>query len=104
MNSNDVTSSPRPRRRQIWRWLLGGTALCLGAATLAAYNLVTLPRDAANLRDELTSTLARSTRTQVQVTVGPILLTIARMVVSSINEVPEEARLALRAVRNASVG
>ena len=104
MNTTEVASRPSPSPRRVWRWLLAGTALCLGAATLAAYNLVTLPRDAATLRDELTSTLTHSTRTQFQVTVGPLFLTALRTVLSAFDEVPQEARLALGAVRNASVG
>src|SRR5687768_7945418 len=93
MNAPDVLCSARPRRRRIWRWLLAGTALCLGGATLAAYNIVTLPRDAAALRDELSASLSRSARTQVQVTVGPILLTVARMVISFCDGVPPEAQI-----------
>jgi hypothetical protein len=104
MSSSNNTGSAVPRRRRIWRWLLAGTLVFVGAATLAAYNLVTLPRDPATLRDELTATLTQSVRTRVQVTAGPILLTAARVVLSFIKDVPEEARIALSAVRNASVG
>ena len=104
MNAPVEPRFARPRGRRIWRWLLAGTALCLGGATLAAYNLVTLPRDAAALRDELSASLTGSARTQVQVTAGPILLTLARMVISFFEGVPPEARIALGAVRNASVG
>ena len=104
MNASDVPRSARARTRRIWRWLLAGTALCLGGAMLAAYNLVTLPRDAAALRDELSASLSGSARTQVQVTAGPILLTLARTAISFFDGVPPEARVALRAVRNASVG
>ena len=104
MNTTEVASRPSPRPRRVWRWILAGAALCLGAATLAAYNLVTLPRDAATLRDELTSTLTHSARTQFQVTVGPLLLTAVRSVLSAFDEVPQEAKLALSAVRKAGVG
>lgn len=104
MTTTEVASPPSPRPRRIWRWLLAGTLLCLGAATLAAYNLVTLTRDATRLRDELTSTLTRSTRTQFQVTVGPVFMAAVRTVVGVIDDVPAEARLALKAVRGASVG
>lgn len=104
MNTTEVAPQPLPKPRRVWRWLLVGTALCLGAAALGAYHLVTLPRDAAVLRNELTSHLTDSARTQFQVTVGPVFLTAIRWVVSAFNEAPEEARLALGAVRKASVG
>ena len=104
MNTTEDASQPSPRPRRIWRWLLVGTAVFLGAVTLAAFNLVTLPRDAATLRNELTAHLTDSARTQFQITVGPLILTAVRSVVSAFNEVPEEARLALGAVRKASVG
>jgi hypothetical protein len=104
MNTANVSAPEVRRPRRIWRWLLAGTGICLGAAALAAYNLVTLTRDAGSLRDELISTLTRSTRTQVQVTVGPVLLGVVRAVVSAFDGVPEEARLAMRTVRDASVG
>jgi hypothetical protein len=56
------------------------------------------------LRDELISTLTPSTRTQVQITVGPVLLGTVRTIVGAFDGVPEEARLAMRAIRGASVG
>lgn len=104
MNTTDVAAPEVRRPRRIWRWLLVGTGIFLGAASLAAYNLVTLTRDAASLRDEPTATLTHSTRIRIQVTIGPVLLGAVRAVVSACAGVPEEARLAMRAVRDASVG
>ena len=104
MNTTPGAPPLRARPRRIWQWLLAGTAVGLGAASLAAYNLVTLSRDSTTLRHALISRLPGSARTQVQITVGPILLTVVRMVVSVIPDVPPEAQTALRAVRGASVG
>jgi hypothetical protein len=105
MTTADVTP-PVVRSRRIWRWLLAGAGLCFAASALAVYNFVTPTREAMTLREELISALPHSahTRTQVQVTVGPVLLGTVRAVASLIDDVPAEARLALRAVRKASVG
>lgn len=98
------TTTPLPRRRSIWRWIALGLGLSVLIVALAVVNFLTLSRDAAALRQELFTSLNTSASPKVQINVGPGLMTLARVVVGMIDEVPPEARQALRAVRSASVG
>ncbi len=103
MSTTDL--SPRAvRPRRIWRWLLAGAGLCFAATALVVYNFVTLNRDAATLRDQLLSALAVPPHMRIQITVGPVFLATVRAGLSVVDRIPAEARLALRGVRNASVG
>lgn len=97
-----VSYSKRPRR--IWRWVLVGFGVCFAAAVITVYQLVTLSFDAAALRDKLASTIDQPTRTRVQLSVGPLICGTVRAGLSFVHEMPTEAKLAMRAVRKASVG
>src|SRR5688572_29639918 len=103
MNPAD-TSSPPPPSRKIWRVLLIGTAVCFAGTAWAVYHTVTPTKDNRLLRDELVSHLNGAPRTQIQITAGPLLLSTARTVAGFCDDIPSEARLAMRAVRQASVG
>ncbi len=101
--------SPRllPRRRP-WRTalyfvllLMAGLAVGLVAAVAST---LTLSRDAAWLREELAAEHGDAWATRLQLSAGWGVLTAARAVVSHIDDIPPEARIALGAVRRASVG
>jgi hypothetical protein len=98
-----ATAAPRKRIRW-WQWLLmiGAAGVVLLATVVV--NAVTLARDAAVLRDEIVATLGVDAKTTVQVSAGPVLLGLARGGLSFVKDLPAEARLALSAVRKASVG
>lgn len=106
MQTTDSNSVPTPsrNRRGVWRWILAGLGLCTLIVLVAMMNVLTLSRDAAVLRQELFSSLRVPASPQVQISVGPGLLTLARTAASLIDDVPPEARRALRAVKAASVG
>ncbi|HUP88942.1 MAG TPA: hypothetical protein VM100_06320 [Longimicrobiales bacterium] len=93
-----------PRRRPFWRWVLIGFGLCCFSLAVVAYNLVTLSSEATALRKELASALTQRAHTRVQVSVGPILLSAVRAGLSFIDDIPADARLAMRGVERASVG
>lgn len=103
MNTN-ATPEPTPPRRSLLRSFLIVTAFLAIASVVAVANLLTLSREAAILRDELVDGFEASPSTQIQVSAGPLLLTVVRIGLGFIPDLPEEARLALRAVRKASVG
>jgi hypothetical protein len=101
------TIEPAPKRSSsatLWRWLAAIAGACVLVTAVSIWNLVTLSRDAAALRRELFSALPISARPQVQISVGPVLLTTARGLLSFVDDVPPEARQALRAIKAASVG
>ncbi|MEO7599214.1 MAG: hypothetical protein ABIV50_09805 [Opitutus sp.] len=102
--STSVDSPVAPRSLHLWRWLLGGFALCCVAITLVVINLVTLSSDASALRKGLSSSLTTGYHTRVQVSVGPVFLSAVRAGLSFSDDIPAEARLALRGIERASVG
>jgi hypothetical protein len=99
------SASPRPRRwRRVLLWSSAVFVAALVIVAIAAINLVTLSRDAAALRQVFVAGAPGALRPQVQIDAGPATLALARLVVGCIDDVPAEARQALRAVRAASVG
>ncbi len=101
------TSTPAPvrPRRRIWPWILGVALTPFVLVGLAAASLLTLDRDAAALRREAMAASGSDWDTKVQVSVGGLVLGAARSTLFFVRtpEV-EDARLALAAVRHASVG
>lgn len=95
---------PAAPRRHVWRWVGGLAAGCLLIVAIGIYNLVTLSRDAAALRQELFSALDLRASPKVQISVGPGLLAVARLGMTFVDSVPPEAREALKAIKAASVG
>lgn len=104
MNPTTPQTSAAPRRR-IWPWVLG---ICLApfvimAVAVASY--VTLDSDAAALRRHVMEATNADWHTKVQCSVGRITLGAVRGGLLFVNK-PEvaDARLALAAVKHASVG
>lgn len=104
MNPNQAPVHASRKGLRWWQWLLaiGGAGFAL--LITAAVNVVTLTRDAAALRNEIVASLESGSTTTVQVSAGPLLLSLVRGGMHFVDDVPEEARAALQAVRKASVG
>src|SRR5512138_3376825 len=103
MQATEASSQPA-RRWSVWRWLAIVLGACALIVTIGIVNVLTLSRDAAALRRELFSAMHTRAQPQVQLDVGPGMLTLARGIVGLIHDVPPEAHQALAAVRAASVG
>ncbi|HVU24381.1 MAG TPA: hypothetical protein VHE13_09680 [Opitutus sp.] len=99
-----VPSPLPPRRRTVWRWILGGLAACIAAVALGAYHLVTLARDAQALRNEVLASLHVNTSTRIQGSAGPLLIGTVRAGLHFVHHIPDDARDALAAIHSASVG
>ncbi|HAV64978.1 MAG TPA: hypothetical protein DCY13_21725 [Verrucomicrobiales bacterium] len=104
-----MKTSPAARRGSVLKVLIVlivlAAMLVVGVAVagVAVYRLLTVDPDMRSIRKELLSELQIETRGRVEVKVPSIALGLARMVVPFV-DVPEEGRLALRAVRGGSVG
>ena len=105
---NPVTPPPVARRRSVGWWIALGTGLLLTPLVVlgfAAMSVMTLDRDAAFLRREVMAATDAKWHTKVQVSAGWITLGTVRTVMRFIQaEHMDDARLAMKAVRRASVG
>lgn len=102
---NPPTPPPVASRRRLWPWVLG---LCLAPFVilgLAAASYLTLDRDAAALRKHVMAASQADWDTKVQFSVGRATLGAVRTGLWFVEaEHIDDARLALGAVRHASVG
>lgn len=100
-------NAPAPRRRY-WRWILAGLVLLLAPVVIVAggvISMLTLDRDAAALKREVAHATGSDWHTKVQFSAGWITLGALRTGLLFVHhENIDDARLALAAVRNASVG
>jgi len=101
----DTVNPPAARRRLIWPWVLG---LCLAPFVILAavvLSFVTLDRDAAFLRRHVMAATGGGWHTKVQLSVGRATLALVRTGLTFAHGKDiEQARLALDAVKCASVG
>lgn len=97
--------TPVVPRRRVWPWVLGFCAAPFVLLGLAAASYLTLDRDAAALRRHVIAATRADWNTKIQVSVGRVTLGVVRSGLG-LSDKPEaaDARLALAAVRNASVG
>lgn len=95
----------KPCRRRIWPWVVAGClAPCLLLAVVA-WSIVTPMRELANLRDKIVTKETGDWETQVQLDLGPGSLALVRTILRFVeHEEIDKARLAMAAVRRASVG
>ncbi|MBI2812751.1 MAG: hypothetical protein HYX71_00510 [Opitutae bacterium] len=104
---NATPQIPAPRRH-VWRWVLLGAGLCLTPFLLlgiAAISYLTLDRDVRVLRQHVMAATGAQWHTKVQMSVGGFTLGAIRQGLRFVHQPNiEDARLALRAVRHASVG
>ncbi len=104
---NPTPQTPAPRRR-VWRWVLLGLGLCLApfvVLALMAASYLTLDSDASALRKQVMAATDSGWDTKVQLSVGRVTLGAVRSGLLFVhNKDVGDARLALAAVRHASVG
>jgi hypothetical protein len=104
---NPAPQTPAPRRR-IWLWVLLGAGLCLTPFALlgiAAVSYLTLDRDVRTLRHHVMAATDADWSTKAQVSVGRVTLGVAGQALRLVDHKDiADARLALGAVRHASVG
>ncbi len=105
---NPVTPSPVARRRSVGWWIALGLGLLLTPLVVfgvGAISMLRLNSDAAVLRREVMAASEAKWQTKVQVSVGWVTLGAVRTGLQFIQaEHIDDARLALKAVRSASVG
>lgn len=104
---NPVPQSTPPRRH-VWRWVFLVAGVCLTPFVLLAIvaaSFLTLDRDVRVLRSHVMDATHAGWDTKVQVSVGGITLGAIRQGLRFVEHKDmDDARLALKAVRHASVG
>jgi hypothetical protein len=102
---NPDPQAPAVRRRRIWPWVLGICLIPFVLLAIAAASFFTLERDAAALRTHVMAATDAGWGTKVQMSAGRLALGAVRMGLGFVhNQDVADARLALAAVRHASVG
>lgn len=101
--SSASTAPPRSRFRVV-HWVLIILAAFMIVVVVQAAGALMLAREARDLRSALHVAAGRPLDREIEFSVGPVLLGLGRTLVSFVDDVPPEARLALSAVRHASVG
>ena len=100
-----MNNADAPRRRlRWWHWLLGFLAASFLIVVCTVVDTITLNREARAVRCAAFAALEDRPVTQVELSAGATLLGAARSCLWFVDRVPPEARLALKAVRSASVG
>lgn len=101
------SATPTPRRH-VWRWVLLGAGLCLAPFVLlavAVVSYVTLDRDVRVLRNHVMEATDARWDTKVQMSVGRMTLGAVGQGLRFVDHKDmDDARLALRSVKHASVG
>jgi len=104
---NPAQTTPAPRRH-VWRWVLLGAGICLSPFLLlgaVALSYLTLDSDVRVLRQHLMAATDANWHTKVQMSVGRTTLGAIGQGLRFVHAKDvDDARLALRAVRHASVG
>ncbi|HEY0863601.1 MAG TPA: hypothetical protein VGD97_05805 [Lacunisphaera sp.] len=104
----DATSQTPAPRRHVWRWVLLGAGLCLTPFVLlavVAVSYVTLDRDVRVLRNHVMDATDAGWNTKVQMSVGRLTLGAIGQGLRFVDHKDmDDARLALRSVKHASVG
>lgn len=102
---NPVTHVPPAPRRRIWPWVLGICLTPFLVLGLAVASYVTLDSDARTLRRHVMSATNADWNTKVQISVGAATLgTVRTGLLFADHAEIADARLALGAVKHASVG
>jgi hypothetical protein len=93
-----------PRRHRVWPWIVGLALTPVVVLALTINSAIRLNRDAQVLRQQIMAATGSDWHTQVQLSIPPVAVRLARAIVGCVHDVPPEAREALRAVRSGSVG
>ena len=105
---NPAPATPSPARRSYGRWIIAGLILFIAPVIIVGagiWSVVTLSTDAAALRHEVMTASGSDWSTRVQLDAGWAILGTARSVMHFVEaKNVDDARLALSAVRHASVG
>jgi len=104
MNTSPTTAGPRRTWKRILLWvglLVAGSLTVLAGAAVYTF---TLDRDARVLRRSITESLGTKIESNIEVRVGEPLVAATRLGIRWCHDNPEEARVALSALRSASVG
>ena len=100
-----ASSAAAPVRRHRFRnWFLIIMAAVFLVAVVEAAGVFFLSKGARQLQQAVNSGLASSAQTKIQFSVGPALLGMGHLASIWIDDIPDEAREALGALRGASVG
>jgi hypothetical protein len=104
---NPTPQSPAPRRH-VWRWVLLGVGLCLTPVLILgaiALSYLTLDRDVRVLRHHVMAATDAGWKTKIQMSVGRATLGTVRQGLRFVHHKDmDDALLALKAVKHASVG
>jgi hypothetical protein len=107
MNPSDSPAATTPRR-SYGKWIAAGLVILVTPMLLlgvAAWSMMTLDSDAALLRREVMTATGSDWHTKVQMDVGSVTLGTIRTALRFVHHKDmDDARLALSAVRSASVG
>lgn len=102
------TPGAQPQRMSLGKKILLGLLIWMGASVLVVGAFVAsfffLDSNASLVRRQVMSASGRDWSTKVQVSVRPAAMAMTRLALRFVPEVPDEAHLALKAVRSASVG
>jgi hypothetical protein len=104
---NTPLQSPPRTGRRWWLWfIVPAGILALGLTALAGvlWNSVRIGSDARALRVSAHAASGIAWQREVELSVGALPLGLARVVMGFVRQAPEEARMALRAVRSVEVG
>lgn len=93
-----------PKRHRVWPWILGIVLTPFVVLGITIAGAIRLNGDAAALRQQVMAATGSRWHAKVQLSANPVVVSLARTVISFIHDVPPEAREALRAVRSACVG
>jgi hypothetical protein len=105
MNATAIPPVIKPRRRLRWLAWLGLCLLaCCVAAVLFVVNLFILSRDARAMRNAVTAAAPAGLQTRLELSVGGVVLGLARGGMRLVPDVPTEARSAMKSMRGAEVG
>lgn len=104
MNPSASPASPPRRWKRILRWIGILTAGSFAVLVSAAVYTFTLDGDARALRHSITDSLGAKIESTIEVHAGESLISATRLGLRWCHDVPDQARVALAALRSASVG
>jgi hypothetical protein len=103
MTTNPTIVPPR-RGWRLLHWFFIALAAMVVVVAAEVGSIFLLSAEASDLRRGFADSTDLAMETKVQLSIGPGLLGLGRLVTSFIDEVPPEAREAMKAVRRTSVG